>query len=421
MDILPWNENLLTRTVNFHGEDLLSSLSKRYRDEIQHLDLNSITYRRYFERKQLLSKYSSHNDILLQFIHHMAKKIFKTTEQQINKQDRYNEVFRDIRNFLPPLEYCMNVHTKIRNDMFFRNVEKDDLLFGYIDSFPSENIYTVKILSTVATKHRCIKDCDIMAFMREEETQAEPGFREENGRWKVNTPLLTQVQMVQSVGQSTAILVGTRDSTSVINNQNMQLGKATKDCLSPSIIKMLDNKLPTYYRGLENVGAFQSSYSWKKSMDYLSKHYTLDLKVSSTLMKIDIIPRLLKPEDQYKLARRCVAEGVAHYRAGENKEALEALQAALSIDKNHVDALMARGTLWANLSKFEKAIEDFELVIHLKPDHATARRYACETLLQLADSYVDMGQLPEAEEKYQHCLEIDHKFTAAREGLQKIG
>lgn len=422
MDILPWNKNLLTRSVNFHGADLLSNLLSRHKEAIQNLDTNTITFRRFSERKEVLSRYIPNNEEVIQFIHHKAMQLFKTREKDVNSEVKDNKVLKDIHSCLPPLEYSMSVHPRICFDMFFRNVKKDDLLFGYIDDCPSERIYSMKILSTATPKHRYLKDCDVMAFMREEETDVESGYRDPSGRWKVNTPLITQVLVVEKVGDSTAILVGTKGChTAMVNNVKIKLGKASNDCLSQSIMKMIGHKLPAYDRCLENVGAFHSDHLWKMSLDYLAQHFALDLKGSSTLMKLDIVPATFTPEDQYRLARCCVAEGVSYYRAGENDKALEALEAALSFDKYHVDALMAKGTLLANLGKIEEALEDFEVVLELKPDHKNARRYACESLIQLAESYAEEGQMFEAEEKYQQCLVINHENVAAREGLHKIG
>lgn len=37
----------------------------------------------------------------------------------------------------------------------------------------------------------------------------------------------------------------------------------------------------------------------------------------------------------------------------------------------------------ANLGRYEKAIEDFEKSLKLNPNHSNARKYMCETLVEL--------------------------------------
>ena len=53
------------------------------------------------------------------------------------------------------------------------------------------------------------------------------------------------------------------------------------------------------------------------------------------------------------------------------------------IDPEHVEALVARGALYANKGNLERAIEDFEKALEYDKHHKNGRKYMCETLLEL--------------------------------------
>jgi hypothetical protein len=56
----------------------------------------------------------------------------------------------------------------------------------------------------------------------------------------------------------------------------------------------------------------------------------------------------------------------------------------LSIDKDNVEALAARGTLYANNGSLERAIADFRAGLAIDPNHKNAKKYLSETLVVVA-------------------------------------
>jgi len=56
----------------------------------------------------------------------------------------------------------------------------------------------------------------------------------------------------------------------------------------------------------------------------------------------------------------------------------------LSIDKDNVEALVARGALHANNGSLEQAIADFRAGLAIDPDHKNAKKYLSETLIAAA-------------------------------------
>jgi tetratricopeptide (TPR) repeat protein len=71
---------------------------------------------------------------------------------------------------------------------------------------------------------------------------------------------------------------------------------------------------------------------------------------------------------------------------------------------------MKAGDLYAQIGKFDKAIEFYQKGLALKPDDIQAN-------LVLANAYFDAGQFENAGKTYEHILSIDPKNAAARTDL----
>ncbi len=65
-------------------------------------------------------------------------------------------------------------------------------------------------------------------------------------------------------------------------------------------------------------------------------------------------------------------------------EAFQCLNKALSIDKDNVEALVARGALYANNGSLDRAIADFRAGLANNPEHKNAKKYLSETLIAVA-------------------------------------
>lgn len=70
-------------------------------------------------------------------------------------------------------------------------------------------------------------------------------------------------------------------------------------------------------------------------------------------------------------------------KSGSHIEAHQCLNKALQIDPDNLDALVARGCLFANTNNLPKAAEDFEKVLAIDTNHVNARKYMSETLFEL--------------------------------------
>lgn len=53
------------------------------------------------------------------------------------------------------------------------------------------------------------------------------------------------------------------------------------------------------------------------------------------------------------------------------------------MDSDNIDALVARGCLYANTNSLIKAAEDFDKALSIDPEHINARKYMSETLQEM--------------------------------------
>ncbi|TFH43780.1 MAG: toll/interleukin-1 receptor domain-containing protein [ANME-2 cluster archaeon] len=92
-------------------------------------------------------------------------------------------------------------------------------------------------------------------------------------------------------------------------------------------------------------------------------------------------------------------------KEGKYSEAIEKFQKVIEIDPNHADAYYGWGIVLLTLGRFEEAIEKFQKVIKIDPNHADAYYSWGGVLLTL-------GRFEEAIEKFQKVIKIDPNHAA---------
>ncbi|KAM9461925.1 tetratricopeptide repeat protein 14-like [Clarias gariepinus] len=111
-------------------------------------------------------------------------------------------------------------------------------------------------------------------------------------------------------------------------------------------------------------------------------------------------------------ALKCVKAGVNHFKAGHHVEAVNEYNKALEIDTNNVEALVARGALYATKGSLVKAISDFELALESCSTHRNAKKYLCQTLVERGGQ-LEEEKLVTAEGLYKKAIALDDTFHEA--------
>lgn len=115
-----------------------------------------------------------------------------------------------------------------------------------------------------------------------------------------------------------------------------------------------------------------------------------------------------------------MADGIEHFKNGQQVEAFQCLNKALNIDPRNVEGLVARGALYANRGSFLKGLNDFEKALILNKYHVNARKYMGETLVALGRSYEEENRIPDAIKAYSDCLNLLPQHEQARISLDAL-
>ena len=89
----------------------------------------------------------------------------------------------------------------------------------------------------------------------------------------------------------------------------------------------------------------------------------------------------MRKEQASKWAYKHVAQGIKYFKAGNNVEAFQCLNQALTIDTDNVEGLVARGALYANNGGLEKAVEDFERALQINRNYLSLKKNIMATKL----------------------------------------
>lgn len=68
-------------------------------------------------------------------------------------------------------------------------------------------------------------------------------------------------------------------------------------------------------------------------------------------------------------------EGIELARDNQHEKAMKKYDSALELDPNCIEALIARGCLYANTQKLKLAVHDLEEALDIDPDHENAKKY----------------------------------------------
>ncbi|KAM9582850.1 tetratricopeptide repeat protein 14 isoform 5-T5 [Trichechus inunguis] len=169
-------------------------------------------------------------------------------------------------------------------------------------------------------------------------------------------------------------------------------------------VSLYSSSLPPHLSGIK-LGVISS----EELPLYYSKNFSEDDYASA-----------LRKKQSASWALKCVKIGVDYFKVGRHVDAMNEYNKALEIDKQNVEALVARGALYATKGSLNKAIEDFELALENCPTHRNARKYLCQTLVERGGQLEEEEKFLNAESYYKKALALDETFKDAEDALQKL-
>ncbi|XP_025051768.1 tetratricopeptide repeat protein 14 isoform X1 [Alligator sinensis] len=384
------------------------------------LDLSFFLFLPFFFRKDK----KIDNIEIQQFIAKKADILFayswKTNATAVSELNEENEEYYAV---MPPLEQFMEVPSEDRRELFFRDIERGDIVIGRITSIREFGFFMV-LICMGSSMIREISDLEITALCPLRDVPSHSSHGDPLSYYQTGDIIRAVIKDIDRYHEK--ITVSLHNSVLPPNLSSTKLGVISSD------------DLPLHYR--RSVEVANTSEPYEKVLHH-SVGFANPSVVEFLLGKMGINdsdpPSLMRGlqsknfnEEDFAYALRkkqsaswalkCVKTGVDYFKAGRHVEAMNEYNKALEIDEQNVEALVARGALYATKGSLNKAIDDFEVALENCPTHRNARKYLCQTLVERGGQLEEEEQLLNAESYYKKALNLDETFQEAEEALIKV-
>ena len=327
------------------------------------------------------------------------------------------EETKDYYGIMAPLESYMNVPQSKRLLHVWDCLDIGDFVIGRIISKLDRGLI-VRLLCFDGGKSQDIEALEIKARCPRSEISTVNNHEDPLSQFSVNDLIRGEVINVHRREQKMTISLIQSSSRSY----RLALGILSEENL-PVAYKRMSTSTESYDKLLHLSTGFYNP----NVIDFLKNrlvkgHITsfIDELKDFSCSSAELAPALRKRQSA-KVAQRSVTKGVNFYRKGMMLEALQELNLALDLDSTNVDALVARGALYANKRTFAKAIGDFEKALSIDNLNKNARKYLIEVLVERAKSIEldikDMEQVKEAARLYKQALTLDPDCREAKTAL----
>ncbi|XP_024908936.1 tetratricopeptide repeat protein 14 isoform X2 [Cynoglossus semilaevis] len=416
------DRDLLRQCLLYHGESLFNKLKCEQTEnpDFQALasDLCKITSERAEEPSCPLVE---------QFIARKADILFnpawKTATSQREDLEEMEEAAEPYA-IMPPLELFMEVPYEEKRSMVYRDLERGDIVVGRINNIREYGFF-LTLLCMAGELKRDMEDLDLSALCHIKEIPSTGSHDDPLSYYQTGDFIRAVVKDIDRYQEK--ITVSLLPASLSPNLEGIKLGVITQE------------ELPIHYsRALRASSDFNQTYgSILRSchgyhnpcvVDYLLQKVRISDTHPPSMMR-GLQSKLFKEEDfassirkkqSASWALKCVKAGVDHFKHGRHVEAMNEYNKALEIDTNNVEALVARGALYANKGSILKAITDFEQALESCPDHRNAKKYLCQTLVERGKQLEEQEKLVTAEGLYRRALSLDDKNLDAQDALRKI-
>ncbi|XP_033884867.3 tetratricopeptide repeat protein 14-like [Acipenser ruthenus] len=412
------DRDILRQSVSYHGHTLFSLLKCEQQEnpDFQCIagDLSrTVQYRK--ERKV-------ENVAIQQFIARKADLLFSPSWQ--SSTPLVKEETEDMYAVMPPLEQFMEVPGSDRRNLFFRDIECGDVVIGRINSLREFGFF-VTLICLSGGLERYIEDLEITALCPLRDVPTHGNHDDPLSYYQNGDLIQAGVKDVDCYHEK--LTVSLQPSSLPPSLSHLKLGVIGVDDMPAHYsrsVAVVSSTTETYETVLERTLGFANPSTVEFLLGKLGISETDPASLmrglqTKNFLKEDYATSIRKKQSA-SWALKCVKVGVDHFKSGRHAEAMNEYNKGLEIDPNNVEALVARGALYATKGNLNKAIDDFELALESCPTHRNARKYLCQTLVQRGGQVEEEEKLVTAEGLYRKALALDEAFEEAEEALQKL-
>ncbi|KAM7011870.1 tetratricopeptide repeat protein 14 [Tautogolabrus adspersus] len=417
------DKDLLRQCLTYHGQSLLDKLKC---EQIENPDFQAVVSDLCKATCESISEVQD-NPLVEQFIARKADILFcpswKTAtgqeEEQVEEED-------DAEPYavMPPLELFMEASFEERRVMLYRDLEKGDIVVGRINNIREYGFF-LTLLCTAGGLKRDIEDLELSALCHIREIPSTGSHDDPLSYYQIGDFIRAAVKDIDRYQEKVTVSLLQASLSSKM--EHVKLGVVPREELpihySRSVRAAADSS-ETYECILQSCHGYHNP----SVVDYLLEKVGISDNHPPSMMR-GLQSKLFQEEDFASVIRKkqsaswalkCVRAGVNHFKHGRHVEAMNEYNKALDIDTNNVEALVARGALYANKGSIMKAITDFEVALENCPDHRNAKKYLCQTLVERGKQLEEQEKLVTAEGLYRKALSLDDLNPEAKEALHKI-
>jgi len=345
---------------------------------------------------------------LHEFIVNHSKAFFSVDLLANNKQKQCEDFETNSFTVMPPYEVFGFINKEIKLKHFLNELSEGEIIITSISSKTISGLI-LKVLCTYTEPVRCVSDINVRGFC----PASIPGL-------SIGDNLCCEV--LEVVPEACKLVCGIK---------GVKCHKKYKDLLG---LFNMDNCPQTFklFHAGKNEDSYDSMLQNSTGFKNPSNICNLELITGLSDDRYSILPALSGsfPEKEIALELRkvqsaqwaiqSVSDGIKYFKAGQHSEAFLCLNKALTIDSLNVEAYVARGALYANLSRFQKAIEDLKSALKINPKHVNGRKYLGETLMGYARTLESQNKLEEALQYYEECLQVMPDHDEAKASIEYL-
>ncbi|XP_067949764.1 tetratricopeptide repeat protein 14-like [Watersipora subatra] len=329
-------------------------------------------------------------------------------------------------DFLPPLDSMLMFRSPwLQRDRFIDEVQVGDVFCCSVMSVGNSGLHTV-LLCYACGKSREIDQLKIPAYCssRDIPELLYSQKKEVADIYSVKDKVVGVVVRLKEASEDIQVSLVERDLPFNLQG-HVKLGLIRSEELPPSYKTMCTSSDLTYGQILLTKTIFHSEGVTTRMTGPLGlRHDLSNCSLLERVRKESIDPSetaiALRKRQSRAHALRSVVQGVKLYKEGKQMEAMTMYNKALDTDMNNVEALVARGALYANNESYRRALEDFRDALKVEPHHQNALKYTVETLLAYARDLRDTDDITSAIDCYKEVLKLDASNVSALECLASI-
>ncbi|XP_074047098.1 tetratricopeptide repeat protein 14 [Macrotis lagotis] len=334
------------------------------------------------------------------------------------------EAGEDAFAVLPPLEQFMGVPGADRRELFFRDAERGDVVIGRISSVRDFGFFMVLVCLSSGVV-RDLAHLDITALCPLRDVPSHSNHGDPLSYYQTGDLIRAGIKDIDRYHEK--LVVSLYSSSLPPHLSDMKLGVISSEDLPLHYrrsVELNSNSLESY----ENVMKHSMGFMNPGVVEFLlgklgiseSNPPSLMRGLQRTNFSEEDFAFTLRKKQSASWALKCVKIGVDYFKVGRHVDAMNEYNKALEIDKQNVEALVARGALYATKGSLNKAIEDFEVALETCPTHRNARKYLCQTLVERGGQLEEEEKLLNAESYYKKALALDETFKEAEDALSKL-